>query len=263
MFARLARELGAAIGFVAKLGVSMGWAIFWIIVLVIVAAFVVAIVQGTEASNKAKARADVLRDKYAADHLYVSPFGGAFIAISFDKAMVVLGDDAFEKEYLFSEIAEVEVIQNGSSITKTNRGSQLAGAAVGGIALGGVGFLLGGLSGSKRTLEKVHLVALRLTVDDRVRPLHTVKFLEVSPPGVDANLSAVKITFEAAETWNAHIINAMRKAQDERQHGLAAPAPVAAIASQADEIKKLWDLKTMGALTDAEFEARKAALLGG
>jgi transcription initiation factor TFIID subunit TAF12 len=48
-----------------------------------------------------------------------------------------------------------------------------------------------------------------------------------------------------------------------QQQAYAAPAPAAAPTSDlVDELKKLADLKAAGVLSDAEFEAAKAKLLG-
>lgn len=45
------------------------------------------------------------------------------------------------KVYGFSELASVEVETNGRTLTRTNRGSQVAGAAVGAVLLGPFGLL--------------------------------------------------------------------------------------------------------------------------
>jgi hypothetical protein len=71
----------------------------------------------------------------------------------------------------FDELVSIEVVSNGRTITKTNRGSQVLGAAVGGLALGGVGAIIGGLSGSTRADEKTTSVVLRLITKDIDHPL--------------------------------------------------------------------------------------------
>lgn len=52
------------------------------------------------------------------------------------------------------------------------------------------------------------------------------------------------------------------EAADERESATRAYIQDAAGASTADEIKKLADLKSSGVISDAEFEAQKAKLLG-
>lgn len=46
------------------------------------------------------------------------------------------------------------------------------------------------------------------------------------------------------------------------QPGYAEPAPAASSADRIDALKDLADLKAQGILTDAEFEAEKARILG-
>lgn len=47
----------------------------------------------------------------------------------------------------YRDILSSEIFENGVTITKTARGNQLGGALIGGLALGGVGAIIGGLSG--------------------------------------------------------------------------------------------------------------------
>jgi len=80
------------------------------------------------------------------------------------------------KLFDFSQLVAVEVERNGSSITKTNRGSQVAGAAVGAVLLGPLGLLLGGVTGSKRNVEKVRRISLKIYTNDLVKPVQEIIF---------------------------------------------------------------------------------------
>lgn len=82
--------------------------------------------------------------------------------------------------FSFDELVGAEVERNGSAIQKTNRGSQVAGAAVGGLLLGPVGLLLGGLSGSSRTIEKVKKLSLKIYTNDFEAPVSEIVFFEDS-----------------------------------------------------------------------------------
>ena len=61
----------------------------------------------------------------------------------------------FTQFYDYKDIIESEVIIDGKSVTKTSRASQFVGTAIGGVLAGGVGVIIGGLSGSTSTKEKV------------------------------------------------------------------------------------------------------------
>jgi len=82
------------------------------------------------------------------------------------------------KIFNFNQLAGVEVERNGQSITKTNRGSQVAGAAIGAVLLGPAGLLLGGLSGSKTAVETIKKLSLKVYVSDFVQPVYEIIFYE-------------------------------------------------------------------------------------
>lgn len=76
------------------------------------------------------------------------------------------------------EILELELVEDEVQLTKTSRGSQIGGAVVGGILAGGVGTVIGGLSGQKTTSnDKVKRIYVKMIVNDTKRPYVTVDFL--------------------------------------------------------------------------------------
>lgn len=76
------------------------------------------------------------------------------------------------------EVLELELVEDDVQLTKTSRGSQIGGAVVGSVLAGGVGAVIGGLSGQKTTSnDKVKRVYLKLIVNDIKRPNVTVDFL--------------------------------------------------------------------------------------
>lgn len=87
--------------------------------------------------------------------------------------------------YPFGDLLAVEVVRNDTSVVKTNRGSQAAGAAVGGVLLGPAGLLLGGLSASKRQEEKIQKLSVKLYTNDLVNPVQEVLFWDGGSVGVD------------------------------------------------------------------------------
>ncbi|MCA1025660.1 hypothetical protein LCM23_06120 [Cytobacillus kochii] len=79
--------------------------------------------------------------------------------------------------YSSSQLIESEVVIDNQSIYKTVRSSQLIGAAVGGAVFGGVGAIIGGLSGNKSKEDKIKSIQLKLTIDDLDSPSHKIDFL--------------------------------------------------------------------------------------
>lgn len=77
----------------------------------------------------------------------------------------------------YQEILSVEIFEDGVTVTKTSRSSQLGGAIVGGLALGGVGAVIGGLSGNTASSNKVSKIDLRITVNNTKNPIHDINFM--------------------------------------------------------------------------------------
>ena len=76
---------------------------------------------------------------YQLDEKFVSPVDHCVIGLNFSEEFILLGDGHREAKYPFSSIVAVEVRKNGTTITNTNRGSQLTGALVGGALFGATG----------------------------------------------------------------------------------------------------------------------------
>jgi len=185
--------------------------------------------------------------------VYASAHSRTLIAIDQSQTQIVLGPITAWKQYKISQISSVEILRDGATISSTNRGSQAAGALIGGLALGGVGLLLGGLSGSKRNTTTLHSVAIKVIVDDRQSPVHVVEFFKSpSKKGTDARSAILKPALEKADRFHALLVNALRT----QQLNVGQPR-----LDSATELQKLWDLKLAGALTDQEFVAQKAKLL--
>lgn len=101
----------------------------------------------------------------------------------------------------FSDLVGVEVLRNGASLQKTNRGSQIAGAAVGAVLLGPVGLLLGGLTGSKRVVETIDKLSLKIFTNDLGNPVHEIVFLK--SPGSKPDSFLVKQASKELDNWHA------------------------------------------------------------
>jgi hypothetical protein len=94
-----------------------------------------------------------------------------------------LSRDNFIFKFISStDILESEIIQDDVSVTKTSRGGQLAGALIGGALAGGVGAIIGGVTSSKTTSEKIKKVELRILVNDNKKPIRKVTFVNFPTP---------------------------------------------------------------------------------
>lgn len=150
----------------------------------------------------------------------------------------------------FPDLIESEVVVDGHSVTKTSRASQFVGTAVGAVLAGGVGAIIGGLSGSKSTKEKVNGVSLKLIVNDTKDPIHVIDFFEMTSTGS----TVPQIALDEAKYWHDLLSVIIKQARDD--------APVAK-GSAIEDIERYADLHKKGILSDEEFAAAKRKALAG
>lgn len=158
--------------------------------------------------------------------------------------------------FSFSDILSSEIFEDGSSLTKTARGSQIGGALIGGLALGPVGLLLGGLTGKKKNIEKVNSIDLQITVKDLGQPTHIINFLNIES---EKNGFLYQNSINLARQWHS-IIEILIKNADAMDDENTPKSKVMPF-SISDELKKLAELKESGILTDSEYEQQKRKLL--
>lgn len=83
---------------------------------------------------------------------------------------------------LYKDILEVSIFEDGNSITTTSRTSQVAGAVIGNIVLGGAGLLIGALTGSKKTSATVSSLEVRLLINNTQSPIWSIVFIRSETP---------------------------------------------------------------------------------
>jgi hypothetical protein len=82
----------------------------------------------------------------------------------------------------YRDILEVSIFEDGNSITTTSRTSQVAGAIIGNIMLGGAGLLIGALTGSKKTSATVSSLEVRLIINNTQSPTWSIAFIGSETP---------------------------------------------------------------------------------
>lgn len=78
----------------------------------------------------------------------------------------------------YSLIVESELNENGDTVMKTNRTSQVTGAIIGGVIASGAGAIIGGLSGKKTSSEMVKDLEIRIVSNDLSQPVITFPIKE-------------------------------------------------------------------------------------
>lgn len=228
-----------------------------LLTIIIVGVIIWLIKKGVEQAALNRAARDAFKAEHAGWDVYIAPYGEAVIGFNHEHRAIVLGTTRVHKQYPWGSIASVDVIRDGTSITSTNRGSQVMGGAIGGVLFGPLGLLIGGVTGSKRTHQRVSQIALKIIVDDRVTPIYTIEFLRVPGSGADPGHKLVKDAASRAEHVHALLVNAIRNSSLRA----ASSAPALASRSLADQLDQLWTLKERGALSETEYDEQKAQLL--
>lgn len=186
---------------------------------------------------------------------------GIIISENNEMLYIIKEDDSGIKQYdyTYNDILEVEVLEDGCQVTKTSRTSQLGGALLGGLLLGGTGAVIGGLSGNKVTTNMVQKGELKIIVNDKNNPFYILTFFICEKP-IEKSKVIESIPYKDLLYWHGLISLLIRNADakdkasisnDDRQNNK----------SIADELNKLKKLLDEGIITEAEFKKLKEKLL--
>lgn len=194
----------------------MDWVIPFLVLSVFVLAVVSGIWTGVQSNRKVAEMKDMIKNlpDFDAADIYVSSFNHAGVAIDRTRREFVLVNKDGPRRFNVQSIISCEVLEDGIQLAYANRGSQLAGIAIGGALLGGVGAVIGGLSGSQRNVNRVKSIALRYTTDDFDSPVHDIMIVQSSSKeGMPRDGVLYSEHLEIAERWHARTV-AMMKAAD-------------------------------------------------
>lgn len=166
-------------------------------------------------------------------------------------------NDFEERRLKYQDIISVEILEDDISIIKTDRVSQIGGALVGGVLLGGVGAAVGALSGKKQSSTgKVKKLDLKITINDTRHPIFIISKLN-SEASTDGFL--YKTFKEQLEHWHGVFEAIIKKSEQETNKSNA--SGIHAQSSTFEELKKISELKESGILTDEEFHTEKQKIL--
>ncbi len=165
--------------------------------------------------------------------------------------------------YNYRDILEVEILEDGRSIIKTSRSSQLGGALVGGMLFGELGAVVGGLSGSKYETGETRTIILKILVNDMKSPMQTLYLYDnIIGAGIDVNSKTHKEVIMEARKWHSLISVLIHQADDEDNAKESKDnIKFNNNLSIADEIIKLKSLSDENIITENEYLLQKDKLL--
>lgn len=153
--------------------------------------------------------------------------------------------------FRFDEILDYEFNEDGQTVTKGGLGR----AVVGGALFGGVGAVVGGITGKKKSKTFITSMKIRISLKNKY---HHQIVLDFNPTGSKLQSGSFAYNQYLKEVESTLSLLDYMCAQancfTENPQGISS-------FSAADEILKYKQLLDMGAITKEEFDAKKAQLL--
>lgn len=171
---------------------------------------------------------------------------GNYMYIDENNKSFKVGKDIFSYENLLS----FELLEDGQSITKGGLGRAVAG----GLLFGGVGAIVGGVTGGKKSKGICNSMKLRISLKSAHTDVVYINFI----------LSETKtngFVYKTAQDFAQKCITALETINDIIQNELNQHAYEIQSISSADEILKFKNLLDQGIITQEEFDAKKKELL--
>jgi hypothetical protein len=113
------------------------------------------------------------------DEKYINPIWGNGIAVDKKRKLIgLLGQTCHI--ITAADIIEVNVTEDGQKVIETSRSSQITGAVVGGLLMGGTGAIIGGLSGKQKVSNEVSSVGMTIIWNNLDNPEHHISFFSTN-----------------------------------------------------------------------------------
>lgn len=157
--------------------------------------------------------------------------------------------------YRYSDIVDFELLEDGSSVSKGGLGRAVVGYAL----FGGVGAIVGGVTGKKKAKQTCTSLMIKITLNDTRHPTEYIKLITSSTP---KDGFVYKSEYKSAQ----EIMSLLQLIVNSQQHSAVVPQQHTVVvnqaASAADEIRRYKALMDDGIISQEEFEAKKRKLLG-
>ena len=161
-----------------------------------------------------------------------------------------------EHIYSFSSLIDFELIDSGQKLME---GSSLLGAAVGGLAFGGAGAIVGSSFGNKKIKDKCTGLTIKVIFDDINNSDTYINLIPISEE-IDRSSSKYKEYYSSAQKCLSILTVILNK-----NHKQLSPGNNPTISVDEndvlDSIRKLGTLKDEGLITLEEFNIKKKDLL--
>lgn len=170
---------------------------------------------------------------------------GKYLEVDEDNKLFKIGTS--RECFPFSYLVNFELNEDGESIAKGGLGR----AAVGGALFGGVGALVGGVTGGKKTKTMVKSMYIRINLNDK-----WVKNSQINLITTETKKGG--FIYNDSKDVADRIISALELITQQQE---IAPTPTIQVSSSADELMKFKQLLDAGAITTSEYEETKTKIL--
>ena len=152
--------------------------------------------------------------------------------------------------YNYSELLGYEILEDGNTITKGGIGS----AVVGGALFGGIGAVVGGLTGGKKSKEVVRSLKVKIVLDNKVVPAEYIELLKTE-------FKKDGFVYRAAKQEAEDIIAILTSISAKNEKNQTNNSNVQNTNDPITEVKRYKELLDNGIITQEEFDKKKKELL--
>lgn len=179
---------------------------------------------------------------------------GTYIEFDEHKKLWLVPDGFLGKKkdptvYKYSDILEYELIEDGESLTRGGLGRAVAG----GFLFGGVGAVVGGVTGGKKTKSIINKMQIKITIKDINNPVVYINLIVVST-------KSSSMIYKSAQNSAQNILSTLSVILDNMKEQDKVSNNNASV-SVADELVKMKKLFDDGILSKEEFEKAKEKIL--
>lgn len=152
--------------------------------------------------------------------------------------------------YNYSELLGYEILEDGNTITKGGPGS----AVVGGALFGGIGAVVGGLTGGKKSKEVVRSLKVKIVLDNKIVPAEYIELLKTE-------FKKDGFVYRSAKQEAEDIIAILTSISAENEKNQTNNSNIQNTNDPITEVKRYKELLDNGIITQEEFDKKKKELL--
>lgn len=178
---------------------------------------------------------------------------GTYLEVDETNKLLLIPDGLYGKKinpkvYSYQDVLEYELLEDGESITKGGLGRAVAG----GLLLGGVGAVVGGITGKKKTKTVINSLRIKITVKKLNNPTVYINLISTAT-------KSGSIIYKSSYNLAQEILSVLSIITDNNTD--TDVNTYTNSTSVADELMKLKQLVDSGVLTQEEFETQKSKVL--